>query len=172
MHNSHEESQEREATYRVVREREVTGFNFAHFISFQFRALHFMKLWDTFSKQSNSVRSQEKPIWMSYLGKEFEQKQLSCINHPEFRKSYKEWVCSTVKCLRLKDYSPSLEMDSGSLRFQRLALKRLDWCFSAIRYSSGEKSLFSSEPHFLMGLWSLPSWVLYILDISPLSDLG
>ena len=33
MHNSHEESQEREATYRVVREREVTGFNFAHFIS-------------------------------------------------------------------------------------------------------------------------------------------
>jgi hypothetical protein len=26
-------------------------------------------------------------------------------------------------------------------------------CFSAIQYSSGEKSLFSSEPHFLMGLF-------------------
>ena len=48
-------------------------------------------------------------------------------------------------------------------------------CFSAIRYSSGENSLFSSEPHFLMELFdflestSLSS--LYILDISPLSDL-
>jgi hypothetical protein len=26
-------------------------------------------------------------------------------------------------------------------------------CFSAIRYSSGKNSLFSSEPHFLMGLF-------------------
>jgi hypothetical protein len=26
-------------------------------------------------------------------------------------------------------------------------------CFSAIRYSSGENSLFSPEPHFLMGLF-------------------
>ena len=26
-------------------------------------------------------------------------------------------------------------------------------CFSAIRYSSGESTLFSSEPHFLMGLF-------------------
>jgi len=37
--------------------------------------------------------------------------------------------------------------------------------FSAIPYSSGENSLFSSEPHFKWGyliFWSPPSWVLYI----------
>jgi hypothetical protein len=48
--------------------------------------------------------------------------------------------------------------------------------FSAIRYSSGENSLFRSESLFLMGIFDflesnfLSS--LYILDISPLSDLG
>ena len=49
-------------------------------------------------------------------------------------------------------------------------------CFSAIRYSSGENPLFSSEPYFLKGLFDfLESTFLssfYILDISPLSDLG
>jgi hypothetical protein len=50
-------------------------------------------------------------------------------------------------------------------------------CFSAIQDSSGENSLFSSDPHFLNGiiLFSgvhLLEFFIYILDISPLSDLG
>ena len=49
-------------------------------------------------------------------------------------------------------------------------------CFSAIQYSSGENSLLTSEPHFLMGLFDFSGVYLldclYILDISPLSDLG
>jgi len=49
-------------------------------------------------------------------------------------------------------------------------------CFSAIQVSSVEKSLFSSVPHFLIGLFgSLESNFLsslYILDINPLSDVG
>jgi hypothetical protein len=49
-------------------------------------------------------------------------------------------------------------------------------CFSAIRYSSGEHSLFSSEPYFLMGLFDFLESIflsyLYMLYISPLSDLG
>ena len=49
-------------------------------------------------------------------------------------------------------------------------------CFSAIQYSSDENSLFSSEPHFLMQLFDFLESTflsyLYILDISPLSDLG
>jgi hypothetical protein len=49
-------------------------------------------------------------------------------------------------------------------------------CFSAIQYSLGENSLFSSEPHFLMGLSDFLESTffsfLYMLDTSPLSDLG
>jgi hypothetical protein len=49
-------------------------------------------------------------------------------------------------------------------------------CFSAIQYSSVEKALFSSVPHFLIGLFvSLESNFLcsfYLLDISPLSNVG
>jgi hypothetical protein len=49
-------------------------------------------------------------------------------------------------------------------------------CFSVIPYSSGENSLFSSEPHFLMELFDFLESTflssLYILDISSLSDLG
>ena len=49
-------------------------------------------------------------------------------------------------------------------------------CFSAIQYFSGEKSLFSSESHFLVGLFDYMESTflsyLYILDISPLTDLG
>jgi hypothetical protein len=49
-------------------------------------------------------------------------------------------------------------------------------CFSVIQYSSGENSLFSSEPHFLRGLFDFLESTflssLYILDISSLSDLG
>ena len=48
-------------------------------------------------------------------------------------------------------------------------------CFSAIRYSSGENSFFSSEPHFLMGLFDFMESTflssLYLLDIIPLYDL-
>ena len=48
--------------------------------------------------------------------------------------------------------------------------------FSAIWYFSIENSLFSSVPHLLIGLFdSLESNFLsslYILDISPLSDVG
>jgi len=49
-------------------------------------------------------------------------------------------------------------------------------CFSAIWYFLGENSLFSSDPHYLMGLLDFQDSTflssLYILDISPLSDLG
>ena len=49
-------------------------------------------------------------------------------------------------------------------------------CFSAIQFSSVENSLFSSVPHFNIGLFeSLESNFLrslYILDISPLPDVG
>ena len=51
------------------------------------------------------------------------------------------------------------------------------WCFSAIRYYSIENSVFNSVcTPFLMGLFGFLESIflnsLYILDISPLSDLG
>ena len=49
-------------------------------------------------------------------------------------------------------------------------------CFSAIRSSSGENSLLNSVLHFLIGLFGFLQSnflnSLYILDISPLSDVG
>ena len=49
-------------------------------------------------------------------------------------------------------------------------------CFSAILSSLGENSLFSSVLHFLIGLFGSLEFnflsSLYILDISPLSDIG
>ena len=49
-------------------------------------------------------------------------------------------------------------------------------CFSVIWYSSVENYLFSSVPHFLIGLFGFleSSFLssLYILDIYPLSDVG
>jgi hypothetical protein len=49
-------------------------------------------------------------------------------------------------------------------------------CLSAIWYSSVENSLFSSLPHFLIGLFGFLDYSfltsLYILDISSLSGLG
>jgi hypothetical protein len=49
-------------------------------------------------------------------------------------------------------------------------------CFSAIRYSSVKKSLFSSVPHYLIGLFGFLESIflssLYILANSPLSELG
>ena len=49
-------------------------------------------------------------------------------------------------------------------------------CFSAIQDSSVVNSLFSSVPHFLIGLFGflVVSFLssLYILDISPISDVG
>jgi hypothetical protein len=49
-------------------------------------------------------------------------------------------------------------------------------CFSVLRYSSVENSLFSSVPHFLTGLFEFLEFSflssLCMLDISPLSDLG
>jgi hypothetical protein len=49
-------------------------------------------------------------------------------------------------------------------------------CFSAIQYSSVENYLFSSVPYFLTGIFDFLESIflssLYILDISPLLDLG
>jgi hypothetical protein len=53
---------------------------------------------------------------------------------------------STEKATRaVREESIRGEIRNGAKTFFR--------CFSAIRYSSGENSLFSSEPHFLMGLF-------------------
>ena len=55
-------------------------------------------------------------------------------------------------------------------------VKQFFRCFSAIQYSLVENSLFSSVPHFLIGLFgSLESNFLislYILDIRPLLEIG
>jgi hypothetical protein len=73
---------------------------------------------------------------------------------------------------------PTEKLDSHS-KTLKMIIKDVEHffrCFSAIRYSSGENSLFSFEPHFLLGLFDFLESTffssLYILDISPLSDLG
>jgi hypothetical protein len=44
-------------------------------------------------------------------------------------------------------------------------------CFSAIRYSSGEKSLLSSEPHFLMGLFDFMESTVHLLKRAAIISL-
>jgi hypothetical protein len=117
-----------------------------------------------------------KKMWYIYIMEYY-----SAIKKNEFMKFLGKWldlegiILSEVTQSQKNSndiYSSIIGYYPRNLEYPRYFFR----CFSAIRYSSGENSFFSSEPHFLMGLFDFLKSTflssLYMLDISLLSDLG